>query len=192
MFQSSPGPKTGCYVRYPPVPNLIINAVSILTRPEDRVLRYQAHDAFRDVAVSILTRPEDRVLQFHAEGRLLGLQIVSILTRPEDRVLPTTVVHHGHGRSNMVSILTRPKNRVLRPDPRAAPGPSRVSILTRPEGRVLNGDRLQRRGELTDVSILTRPEDRVQPAIESCPVARMTFQSSPGPKTGCIQRPRYP
>ena len=58
MFQSSPGPKTGC----------------------NRLAERDDHH----VTVSILTRPEDRVLQVGA-ARPIG-DVVSILTRPENRV----------------------------------------------------------------------------------------------------------
>ncbi len=62
LFQSSPGPKAECYQR------LVLQLahallVSILTRPEGRVLRVGARpDAALD-GVSILTRPEGRVLR---------------------------------------------------------------------------------------------------------------------------------
>ena len=61
--------------------------VSILTRPEGRVLGAGAVDlvAVR-LGVSILTRPEGRVLgDGHRE--VPGPRAVSILTRPEGRVL---------------------------------------------------------------------------------------------------------
>ena len=62
LFQSSPGPKAGCYYltsRY----GGGNDTVSILTRPEGRVLpRRWATPALR-APVSILTRPEGRVLR---------------------------------------------------------------------------------------------------------------------------------
>ena len=60
--------------------------VSILTRPEGRVLAYAYCRRLCREAVSILTRSEGRVLA-HADA-VPGLPlVVSILTRPEGRVL---------------------------------------------------------------------------------------------------------
>ena len=60
-FQSSPGPKTGCYVLHCSL-DIFHFFVSILTRPEDRVLRQAVQSPGGSEGVSILTRPEDRVL----------------------------------------------------------------------------------------------------------------------------------
>ncbi len=83
-FQSSPGPKAGCYVYRPPLHRP--TDVSILTRPEGRVLHPVDHDVDGARAVSILTRPEGRVLPLPGDAATLH-DLVSILTRPEGRVL---------------------------------------------------------------------------------------------------------
>ncbi len=62
-------------------------AVSILTRPESRMLRGQCWRCAKAEAVSILTRPESRMLPL-ARHVLMELEKkVSILTRPESRML---------------------------------------------------------------------------------------------------------
>jgi len=205
-FQSSPGPKAECYpdcrsrssvrVRFNPhparrpsatrLPGLAVVArdVSILTRPEGRVLRLDlivcgaAH-----LRVSILTRPEGRVLPAWTLGTGHAAQFQSspgpkaecYATVTAAPLLATTFqsspgpkaecyrCRHGHDLDGgAVSILTRPEGRVLPyPRPFCYGEALRVSILTRPEGRVLlvrcdHQERLLRR-----VSILTRPEGRV-------------------------------
>ena len=134
MFQSSPGPKAGCY-RHRLGQRRRQQAVSILTRPESRVLR------------SMSGLPAPRPYRFNPHpARKPGATGAS----PPPRCLLT------------VSILTRPESRVLPPAARAVVGSPWVSILTRPESRVLRHRRvLQRLGEA--VSILTRPESRVLP-----------------------------
>ena len=84
-FQSSPGPKAGCYdaVDGAAAP---FRGVSILTRPEGRVLRGDDANGVVMGGVSILTRPEGRVL-LPSSRRSPGGRTVSILTRPEGRVL---------------------------------------------------------------------------------------------------------
>ncbi len=228
-FQSSPGPKAGCYARsgrrntcgtsgFNPHPARRPGAtgeaplggpleeVSILTRPEGRVLRlryrpsceapprFNPHPARRPGAtrhrlavqsvavVSILTRPEGRVLRGVPDVRPL-VDRVSILTRPEGRVL-----HDDKTRGSVVVVVFQ-----------SSPGPkagcyhtrsmydssySRVSILTRPEGRVLLAD-VSFFDMPDDVSILTRPEGRVLLWADADPMAIWLFQSSPGPKAGC-------
>ncbi len=110
MFQSSPGPKAGCYV-FGRCQEEERSGVSILTRPEGRMLYlhltrdkicfacFNPHPARRpdamqglvnrraeDRGVSILTRPEGRMLWEDLEG-LVNWRPVSILTRPEGRML---------------------------------------------------------------------------------------------------------
>ena len=133
-FQSSPGPKAGCYGPGGS-PNAPICMVSILTRPEGRGLRGLARCSQFHRPVSILTRPEGRVLRQAGDGIGIG-GMVSILTRPEGRVLLRRRQAECH--TAIVSILTRPEGRVLPvalADIIASVG---VSILTRPEGRVLH------------------------------------------------------
>ena len=108
-FQSPPGLRAGCYVHLMAglhIPRL----VSILTRPEGRVLLSTPRANWSISWVSILTRPEGRVLRTAVAWCAAGA-IVSILTRPEGRVLrsPITLVSAIYS----VSILTRPEGRVL-------------------------------------------------------------------------------
>ncbi len=65
--------------------------VSILTRPEGRVLLDPVFVELILVEVSILTRPEGRVLRVGDTLLLHDAIGVSILTRPEGRVLPATL-----------------------------------------------------------------------------------------------------
>jgi len=110
LFQSSPDPKVGCYAPsyhgladwlcFNPHPTrrsgatnvwtqfVILYGVSILTRPEGRVLRPGRCLVRCRFQVSILTRPEGRVLP-GGDSRSSGTDSVSILTRPEGRVLPS-------------------------------------------------------------------------------------------------------
>ena len=85
LFQSSPDPKAGCYF-CGHHPSVLFLQVSILTRPEGRVL----HSVFLlercERNVSILTRPEGRVLR-RGDSTIRQGKHVSILTRPEGRVL---------------------------------------------------------------------------------------------------------
>ena len=85
-FQSSPDPKAGCYFVVFALYVLQL-PVSILTRPEGRVLRLRRTIEAGRRGVSILTRPEGRVLLFYTRWQLPASD-VSILTRPEGRVLP--------------------------------------------------------------------------------------------------------
>ena len=148
VFQSSPGPKAGCSsssiaawrrrsssfnphpARRPGAPDTLNGSVeehekvSILTRPEGRVLLMLASD-------EATTYDEFQSSPGPKAGCSLGGVCrhdvgdhVSILTRPEGRVLLATAAVNT--RFNPVSILTRPEGRVLRRRVRAA--------LRRPDG----------------------------------------------------------
>jgi hypothetical protein len=80
----SPGPKTGCHDHRQSA-QCLHGAVSILTRPEDRVPLEMLEALRQCYVVSILTRPEDRVPP-RALRECVACFQVSILTRPEDRV----------------------------------------------------------------------------------------------------------
>ncbi len=184
MFQSSPDPKAGCYIaRVGDAAG--VDPVSILTRPEGRVLRAVVDVLLGHADVSILTRPEGRVLPTYKELFDQYLD-VSILTRPEGRVLR---YHRGNSRTR-TQFQSSPDPKagcyrcLVKPELRL----HRVSILTRPEGRVLRVF-IFGVGAGADVSILTRPEGRVLLSSAAvCPLTRM-FQSSPDPKAGCYQGP---
>src|SRR5579884_1217812 len=121
LFQSSPGPKTGCHGLISPSMTRRL-PVSILTRPEDRVPPLGQDGEDQQLPVSILTRPEDRVPRPVEHGVKVVVDRVSILTRPEDRV-PRASVLLPLRRFRHVSILTRPEDRV--PPTRATSGSSR-------------------------------------------------------------------
>ncbi len=156
--------------------------VSILTRPEGRVLPSAHVDVIVDAGVSILTRPEGRVLRGCWHG---GVQddFVSILTRPEGRVLLANGSQPEHTERFQSSPdpkagcypsdhLLPPPLGCFNPHPTRRPGATAmrggvtpsvaVSILTRPEGRVLPLATIFSRRRWA-VSILTRPEGRVLP-----------------------------
>ncbi len=190
----------------PLVQSLSQARVSILTRPEGRVLRLLARQRPRVVPVSILTRPEGRVLLPLTDDYLLAVE-VSILTRPEGRVLRSAHVsatrsgvfqsspgpkaecyRPGEARVGVgvgVSILTRPEGRVLRVVQARPQAGERVSILTRPEGRVLRG--VQEAGTLTIRSFNPHPARRPSATTLGGPDVATAhwFQSSPGPKAEC-------
>ena len=139
--------------------------VSILTRPEDRVLRqHPSHwSPSQPFYVSILTRPVDRVLPFsYPRGRILA--VLWFQSSPG----PKTGCYHVAVSELMTACGFNPhpaRTRVCRPTAVGLFGLD-VSILTRPEDRVLPAFSLQILFRLgCDVSILTRPEDRVLPRM---------------------------
>ncbi len=162
----------------------VLAHVSILTRPEGRVLpRCCIACGSRPCLVSILTRPEGRVLR----------SSTTPITSPrlfQSSPDPKAGCYRMEGAYNecnsSVSILTRPEGRVLHLRQDVAEDLRHVSILTRPEGRVLPG---KGKGghSMGVVSILTRPEGRVLPfKLANIPHSSQ-FQSSPDPKAGCYQ-----
>ena len=132
-FQSSPVPRGGCYAQQLAA-DIRKEMVSILTRPEGRVLRTNPGAVDRPPAVSILTRPEGRVLQkLQAVG--LWQEYVSILTRPEGRVLRHRV---PVGSGPVFGFNPHPSRGAGATSGQfEAVTDDGVSILTRPEGRVL-------------------------------------------------------
>ncbi len=131
--------------------------------------------------VSILTRPEGRVLRI--APRIAPARRCCFNPHPTRRP-GATVGAAACGGGQNVSILTRPEGRVLPVREPGAPRCVSVSILTRPEGRVLP---LSTRsdGDTYVVSILTRPEGRVLPHALPVRGHKQGFQSSPDPKAGC-------
>ncbi len=181
-FQSSPGPKAECY----PIEALGCQPrrrVSILTRPEGRVLRDRSAHVQRGHAVSILTRPEGRVLRRSSTAWSMAWTCFN--PHPARRPSATSRLRSDFLGDPEVSILTRPEGRVLLERVAFADRGRRVSILTRPEGRVLHAVALV--GVVARlVSILTRPEGRVLRDADKATVdTSYWFQSSPGPKAEC-------
>ena len=149
-------------VGHPPA----VAMVSILTRPEGRVLAAVLHDVIHTHhrVVSILTRPEGRVLA-GAGGRQRSTS-PGFNPHPPRGAGAGREIPPGQQRG-AVSILTRPEGRVLGcPEVLGWPVSIRVSILTRPEGRVLDLGDPEFGRRVVGVSILTRPEGRV---LAACP-----------------------
>ena len=182
-FQSSPGPKAGCSQ---PGDALIFDQGEFQSSPGPKA-GCSAGGAFGNVlttTVSILTRPEGRVLLGGVALSTSGEYSFQSSPGPKagcSRSCPARC------RRRTPSFNPHPARR---PGAPAAIGivvaaVEGVSILTRPEGRVL----LHRRpsdSHLLRVSILTRPEGRVlRLRVELFQRVFYTFQSSPGPKAGC-------
>ena len=160
-FQSSPGPKAGCY-----------------DEVVDRLLRG------RDV--SILTRPEGRVLL--AVMMCSKSMTLSFNPHPARRPGATRTLTEEYT-PRRVSILTRPEGRVLHRASPSPCAPQRVSILTRPEGRVLRrgrsyASRIARRFQSSPGPKAGCYNCRASAQLRGC----QRFQSSPGPKAGCYAR----
>ena len=180
VFQSSPDPKAGCYHRTPQphcAPYSCFNP-----HPTRRPGATPTHEQLEPlIRVSILTRPEGRVLRRRGHLRI-DIIIVSILTRPEGRMLDAEPRGGPHGQQ--VSILTRPEGRVLRILDSSGMIFIPVSILTRPEGRVLPSiSSWPNDSPLFQSS----PDSKAGCyATRFCNSAsRVWFQSSPDPKAGC-------
>ncbi len=159
MFQSSPGPKAECYA-VPRVAAHRPDRVSILTRPEGRVLLGLLGDVVEELRVSILTRPEGRVLQSRSARR--GGRGRCFNPHPARRPSATVEGVRRNGGSGKFQSSPGPKAEcyaagtwfvvVVDMKFQSSPGPKAecygdhgaeadavvgVSILTRPEGRVL-------------------------------------------------------
>src|SRR5579884_3657408 len=114
LFQSSPGPKTGCHV-IEALARQVVAAALFQSSPGPKTGCHGliSPSMTRRLPVSILTRPEDRVPPLGQDGEDQQLP-VSILTRPEDRVPRDRSPRPAGGRCRPVSILTRPEDRVPR------------------------------------------------------------------------------
>ena len=145
-----------------------------------RGLELEQH--FRDL-VSILTRPEDRVLRLPVCALRAAYPLCF---NPHPARRPGAPICHNLLMIIERSFNPHPARRPGAP--RQMPGPDRgvvVSILTRPEGRVRQAGPHVLPVDLA-VSILTRPEGRVRPvAVCSLSITESAFQSSPDPKAGC-------
>ncbi len=204
VFQSSPGPKAGCYTVESALVK-IFRSVSILTRPEGRMLRDACglemdRDEFQsspgpkagcyDSALLNLRqltsfnphparRPDATWLPVATQVRCW----VSILTRPEGRMLPgNTELDYAHFG---VSILTRPEGRMLRLPARHGkhcftcfnPHPARRPDATKSPAGAMS------RPCCFNPHPARRPDATTSPGV-NVPTS-MLFQSSPGPKAGC-------
>ena len=182
LFPSAPAPKDRCYYEKE-LFDWTLGLVSILTRPEGRVLpncrcivgqiqiRFNPHPPRGTGATPTVVLivagvfpigfqsspcPEGRVLPGTAAEVVRRSAPVSILTRPEGRVLRTGSFRCGRHCSNRVSILTRPEGRVLRWSVSGSGASNAVSILTDPLGPVLPGPGAEKQCR-PHVSILTDP-----------------------------------
>ncbi len=115
MFQSSPDPKTGCNIR-----EWVTGQrchVSILTRSEDRVQRYEDGIPYIGRNVSILTRSEDRVQLPCTKSETASLRCFN--PHPIRRPGATQAKPAAEDEATAVSILTRSEDRVQLTDIRA-------------------------------------------------------------------------
>ena len=113
VFQSSPGPKAGCY-KAVEADAAFRRIVSILTRPEGRVLRPAAGGTAQLAGDRFNPHPARRPGATPESCAAYADQIaVSILTRPEGRVLRAT------------SITWRAPGRRFNPHPARRPGATR-------------------------------------------------------------------
>ena len=131
-------------------------AVSILTRPEGRVLRswHIGHD--REHWFQSSPAPRGGC---YLKSRLSAEELaVSILTRPEGRVLLKLI-----GRNHLLNLFQSS------PAPRGGCYKNALSV-----GH-----------EYQNVSILTRPEGRVLRCVYAARTFLQMFQSSPAPRGGC-------
>ncbi len=136
-----------------------VQSVSILSRPEGRLLRDSPANAGGRDGVSILSRPEGRLLQ-HAQQGYGEAQYVSILSRPEGRLLrsgsttppwatsgfnpqpprrtaATWVSSGASARPAMFQSSAAPKDGCYGGGISGFVAHILVSILSRPEGRLL-------------------------------------------------------
>ena len=184
-FQSSPVPRDGCYV-VGDLAALRYDAVSILTRPEGRVLPKIDYWICRRI-YSFNPHPSRGTGATVSARLVASVRPVSILTRPEGRVLPD------------VDTGRWPRCFCFNPHPSRGTGATtflglgrgcfQVSILTRPEGRVLLSFAVN---PLVDISFNPHPS-RGTGATGQHPAFTTTakpFQSSPVPRDGCYCRPK--
>ncbi len=181
-FQSSPGPKAECYVGegFPPRRRQL---VSILTRPEGRVLRETLKD-FPQGWIEFQSSPGPKAECYVADDVVvIARDAVSILTRPEGRVLPrqmrlfATEQEFQSSPGPKAECYARRGRRSRRASGCFNPHPARRPSAT-------GGQRVLER-HARGVSILTRPEGRVLRARKYLRFAFRLFQSSPGPKAEC-------
>ena len=185
MFQSSPAPKGGCYGDGSRM-DAKTRMVSILTRPEGRMLRSGIVPGARD-RPCFNPHPPRR-----ADATLYG-RLGALLTLPRFNPHPprradaTVVAGQAPLRSPLVSILTRPEGRMLPPGHSHNtsrydgfnPHPPRRADATADDGPV---------GHIRPVSILTRPEGRMLRHWSPLLSSPGMFQSSPAPKGGCYSQ----
>ncbi len=157
LFQSSPGPKAGCYC-CKACHQGRIRQVSILTRPESRMLL--AHTCYTASELRFQSSPGPKAGCYASFDEVYRVQsIVSILTRPESRML-------------RLDYVTGPP---ITDRFQSSPGPKAGCYCVGPTGK----------NENNGVSILTRPESRMLPPRRRHRRISWEFQSSPGPKAGC-------
>ena len=205
-FQSSAAPKDGCYDprcrRLPPtlqrfnpqpprrtaatgkaVAASLPGVVSILSRPEGRLLQLKRQQKPEQTQVSILSRPEGRLLPSN-RGIAARRVNVSILSRPEGRLLlhrKRTSFNAAHWFQSSAAPKDGCYSRRL--TMRCCqccfnPQPPRRTAAT--SCRPRSGSRAW------SVSILSRPEGRLLPVLSGRDgVLGRVFQSSAAPKDGC-------
>ncbi len=211
MFQSSPGPKAECYAR-PDCRAVWGLPVSILTRPEGRVLQAWAWATDGPGRVSILTRPEGRVLHpRRLRDNMRGNRFQSspgpkaecygggdwplvIASQFQSSPGPKAECYDCPAQSACITTNSFNPHPARRP---SATTRRKTSSRTHPRrfnphpARRPSATQLQFRHKLPieGVSILTRPEGRVLPLGMNDQTRGLdVFQSSPGPKAECYNK----
>ena len=134
-FQSTAGPKTGCTEET--VPDAVaLLAVSIHSRPEDRLHLRFAWRVRGVSGVSIHSRPEDRLHRSPVAGRSRHRSRFN----PQPARRPAAPVQRRHRVHPAAGFNPQPARRPAAPgDQRLQPHRSRVSIHSRPEDRLHRG-----------------------------------------------------
>ena len=107
LFQSSPDPKAGCYLSGTRAHIALAGFNPHPTRRPDATCKDLSGWGLRKV--SILTRPEGRMLLYFRESRYSG----ELFQSSPDPKAGCYAVALGEGASAGVSILTRPEGRML-------------------------------------------------------------------------------
>ncbi len=160
MFQSSPGPKAGCYYLTEDTSDLHRSGFNPHpARKPDATIAGSMGKSYRSV-VSILTRPESRML--HSQAAMPRSSKTSFNPHPARKPDATAPGREERNAPSGFNPHPARKPDATPPPPPATTPTLVVSILTRPESRMLQAQKAQT-ATRTKVSILTRPESRMLP-----------------------------
>ena len=177
-FQSSPAPKDGRYRWRTRLPS---NRWRFQSSPAPKDGRYLAPlGDFGATGVSILARPEGRALPKYSPASATSSMFQSSPAPKDGRYSISAMAMMGR---NSFQSSPAPKDGRYFIALHIIEHPAEVSILARPEGRALLVSADLRRMSPC-VSILARPEGRALPKPIRPGMARQSFQSSPAPKDG--------
>ena len=179
-FQSTAGPKTGCTEDC--LPERGVFRVSIHSRPEDRLHRWDRHRACVADGVSIHSRPEDRLHHYRRLADVI-VTLVSIHSRPEDRL-------HRGVLADRIGVSRRfnpqPARRPAAPGARLGKGGQLITFQST-AGPKTGCTKTSSRRRLRWTCFNPQPARRpAAPSLEDgVPDLVIQFQSTAGPKTGC-------